>query len=121
MALDNLSADKLDSNRIVTVYCTFPDRDSALTAARKIVQEELAACANILGEIRSVYRWQGEVNDAREVAILFKTRFAALEALRTRIKALHSYDLPGITVWAADESDQQFADWIVTQTGGTLY
>jgi uncharacterized protein involved in tolerance to divalent cations len=55
------------------------------------------------------------------VAILFKTRFAALEALRTRIKALHSYDLPGITVWSAEETDQQFADWIIGQTGGTLF
>ena len=121
MPQDNHIKDRLDGNRIVTVYCTFPDRDSALTAARKIVQEELAACANILGEIRSIYRWQGEVADAGEVAILFKTRFAALEALRTRIKALHSYDLPGITVWSAEETDQQFADWIIGQTGGTLF
>lgn len=112
---------QLDGNRIVSVYCPFQDRDSALTAARKIVQEELAACANILGETRSIYRWQGEIADSSEVAVLFKTRYAALEALRTRIKALHSYDLPAITVWGAEESDPQFADWVIEQTGGSLY
>ena len=121
MASEALLESRLDGNRIVTVYCTFPDRDSALTASRKIVQEELAACANMLGEVRSVYRWQGEIAESGEVAILFKTRFAALEALRTRIKALHSYDLPAITVWSADETDRQFADWIIEQTGGSLF
>lgn len=113
-----MTASDFDGNRIVTVYCSFADIDEARTAARKIVQEELAACANILGETRAIYRWHGEVREDGEVAVLFKTRMAALPALKTRIIAMHSYDLPGISVWRADDSEEAFSDWIIEQTGG---
>lgn len=113
-----MNPSNFDGNRIVTVYCSFGDWEEARSASRKIVQEELAACANILGEIRAIYRWQGEVREDGEVAVLFKTRAAALPALKTRIIGLHSYDLPGISVWSADDSEAAFSDWIIRQTGG---
>ncbi|MEM1132411.1 MAG: divalent-cation tolerance protein CutA [Pseudomonadota bacterium] len=113
-----MSPSEFDGNRIVTVYCSFGDMEEARSTARKIVQEELAACANILGETRAIYRWHGELREDGEAAVLFKTRVAALPALKTRIIALHSYDLPGITVWRAEDSEEAFGDWIIDQTGG---
>jgi periplasmic divalent cation tolerance protein len=59
---------------IVTVYATFADRDEASRIARAVVDERLAACANILAPCTSIYRWQGATEEAQEVPALFKTR-----------------------------------------------
>ena len=61
-------------NSVVTVYATFPSGDEARRVARTLVEEQLAACANILGDCHSIYRWQGAIEEAEEVAALFKTR-----------------------------------------------
>ena len=75
---------------IVTVYAVFADRDEAERIAATLVEEQLAACANILGPCRSIYRWQGRVERAAEVPALLKTTAAAGPALLARIAELHS-------------------------------
>ncbi|MCW5725008.1 MAG: divalent-cation tolerance protein CutA [Maricaulaceae bacterium] len=98
------------------IYTTWPDRQSAEDAARILVDERLCACANILGVITSVYRWEGTVETAQEVAAVFKTASAA--ALCARILALHPYDVPAVLALPvdADGSAQGFLDWIAAET-----
>ena len=97
---------------VISVYAIFADRDEAERIGRAMVEERLAACINILGPIRSIYRWQGAVETADEVAAIFKTSDANADALITRIAALHSYDVPCIATWPIDKILASYADWV---------
>jgi periplasmic divalent cation tolerance protein len=76
------------------------------------VEERLAACINILGPVRSIYRWKGAVETADEVAAIFKTTDDCAGLLITRIAALHSYDVPCITAWPIEKILGAYADWV---------
>ncbi len=102
---------------VVSVYATFADSDEAERIGRQVVEERLAACINILGPCRSVYRWQGAIETGDEVAAIFKTSGAMADQLITRIAALHSYDVPAITVWPIDKLLGAYADWIEESVG----
>ncbi|MGS1016871.1 divalent-cation tolerance protein CutA [Allosphingosinicella humi] len=97
---------------IVSVYATFANADEARIIARKVVDERLAACANILGPCQSIYHWQDKVEEAEEVAALFKTAEDQAEALIARIAELHSYDVPAITVWPIAAAHPPYAEWV---------
>lgn len=101
---------------IVTVYAVFAGRDEAERIARLLVEERLAACANILGACRSIYRWQGKVEEADEVPALFKTKADAAERLIARIAELHSYDVPAAVAWPIADALGDYADWVKAQT-----
>jgi periplasmic divalent cation tolerance protein len=77
-----------------------------------MVEERLAACVNILGTIRSIYRWQGEIEDSEEVAALFKTGHSQADTLIARIADLHSYDVPCIESWPVDRILGSYAEWV---------
>jgi periplasmic divalent cation tolerance protein len=100
---------------IVTVYATFADAAEAERVARILVDERLAACANLLGPCRSIYRWEGKVEQADEVAALFKARADKAEALLARIDALHSYAVPCAVVWPIAAALPAYGDWVAEQ------
>ena len=95
---------------IATVYAVFADPDEAERIAEMVVAEGLAACANILASCRSIFRWQGAVERAEEVPVLFKT--ARPEVLIARIAALHSYDVPAAVAWPIVAAHAPYAEWI---------
>ena len=103
---------------IVTVYATFGDAAEADRIARILVEERLAACANMLGPCRSIYRWQGAVEQADEVAVLFKTRAEGAQALVARLGELHSYDVPAAIVWPIADALPAYAQWVRDETPG---
>jgi periplasmic divalent cation tolerance protein len=102
---------------IVSVYATFADADEAARIARTLIEERLAACANILGPVRSIYRWEGTIEDATEVAALFKTRADAAPALIARLAELHSYETPAAVVWPIEAALPAYADWVRAESG----
>jgi len=102
---------------VVSVYAVFADADEAERIARIVVEERLAACANILGPIRSIYRWRGAFETADEVAAIFKTRREQSDALIGRIAALHSYDVPCVVTWPIDNVLRGYADWVEDSVG----
>ncbi|HYI64005.1 MAG TPA: divalent-cation tolerance protein CutA [Allosphingosinicella sp.] len=97
---------------IASVYAIFADAGEAERIARILVEERLAACANILGPCHSIYRWQGKVEEAGEVAAIFKTREDAAPALLARIAELHSYDVPAAVVWPVAGALDAYRDWV---------
>ena len=97
---------------IVTVYATFGSDDEARRIARAIVEEKLAACANLLAPCHSLYRWQGRIEEAAEVPVLFKTAATRAEALLARIGELHSYDVPAAMVWPIAAAIPAYAEWV---------
>jgi periplasmic divalent cation tolerance protein len=97
---------------IVSVYAVFADADEAERIARTVVEERLAACVNILGPCHSIYRWQGKVEAADEVAAIFKTRVDKAGALIARIAALHSYDVPAAVAWPISAALPAYEAWV---------
>lgn len=104
-----------DRTQIALLHATFADAEEAARIARATVEERLAACANILGACASVYRWEGAVETAEEVAVLFKTRMPLAPALAARIAALHGYTLPAIEYWPATVS-ASVGQWVADST-----
>ena len=102
---------------VVTVYAIFANAEEAERIGRQMVEERLAACINILGSCRSIYRWQGAVETAEEVPAILKTTSAQADALVARIAALHSYALPCVTVWPIDKLLVGYADWVEGSVG----
>ena len=102
---------------IVTVYATFAGADEAERIARVLVEERLAACANILGPCRAIYRWQGGIEQGDEVAALFKTRADMADKLIARLAELHSYDVPAAVVWPIADALPAYAQWVRNEAG----
>ena len=101
---------------VVSVYAVFADADEAEGIGRRMVEERLAACVNILPAVRSIYRWKGAIETADEVAAIFKTSDEQANALITRIAGLHSYDVPCVVTWPIDKVLAPYADWIEEST-----
>jgi periplasmic divalent cation tolerance protein len=99
------------------VYVTTKDNAEAKMIARTVVGERLAACANVLGSIDSVYWWQGRVCEDNEVALILKTSAERKPALIHRIKELHSYDCPCVVCLPIVDGNRDFLHWIATETG----
>ena len=97
---------------IVSVYATFADPDEARRIGGIVVEERLAACANLLGPCHAIYRWQGKVESATEAAAIFKARADKADRLIARIAELHSYAVPAITAWPIDRALPAYAQWV---------
>jgi len=102
---------------VVSVYAVFANAEEAERIGRQVVEERLAACVNILGGCRSIYRWQGAIESADEAPALFKTTDYQAELLMTRIAGLHSYDLPCVVVWPIDKLLGGYAEWVEGSVG----
>ena len=101
---------------VVSVYAVFADAEEAERIGRTVIDERLAACINILGPIRSIYRWEGKIQSAEEVAAILKTHHWNSDALIERIAALHSYKVPCVITWPIDKILRSYADWVEDST-----
>jgi len=100
------------------VYITAANEAEAAKLARGLVEARLAACANILGPIRSFYWWDGKVQEEGEIALVAKTRAELVDALTTKVKELHSYSVPCIVALPIAAGNADFLDWIGQETRG---
>mgnify|MGYP006446536641 CR=1 FL=1 len=98
------------------LYVTAGSREEALRIGRALVEKRLAACANILGETTSVYRWEGELQEDGEVALILKTRADLVDDVTAEIKSLHSYDCPCVVALPIAGGNAEFLTWIVKET-----
>ncbi|WP_437205994.1 divalent-cation tolerance protein CutA [Planctomicrobium sp. SH664] len=105
-------------NPIATVYVTHRNRDEALALARTLVSERLVACANILGEGTSVYQWEGQLMEEREVPLLLKTTADLIPRVTERIRELHPYECPCVVAWGVTDGNPQFLQWVHNETVG---
>jgi periplasmic divalent cation tolerance protein len=96
----------------VVVLVTAPSADVAASIARAVVEERLAACGNVLPGVRSIYRWQGKVQDEPEVLLLLKTQRRRFPELRDRILALHPYEVPEVVALPIEAGSDAYLDWI---------
>jgi len=101
----------------VSVYVLFANAEEAERIGRTVVEERFAACINIFGPVRSIYRWQGSIETADEVAAILKTSQKEADALIMRIAGLHSYEVPCIVTWPIDKLLTSYADWVDANVG----
>ena len=100
---------------IVWVYMTAADKAEAETIGKSLVESNLAACVNIVDGMQSVYRWEGEVQQAREAILIAKTTEEQLDGLKDRVVSLHSYDCPCILALPVCGGHAPFTAWIEAQ------
>ena len=100
----------------VFAYVTAGSHEEATRLARTIVRERLAACANVLPRMHSVYWWEGEIGEADESVVLFKTRRDRFEALAQRVKELHSYDCPCVVALPVEGGLPDYLGWISAES-----
>lgn len=101
---------------IVVVLTTLPDRRAAVELATALVSERIAACANVLAECTSIYRWQGKVEKAFEVPILIKTSVDQYPKLEAAIRARHPYEVPEIVAFPVAAGLPAYLDWVEAET-----
>jgi periplasmic divalent cation tolerance protein len=94
------------------ILCTCPDKITAEKIARLLIEHKLAACVNIMPNISSIYRWQGQIECAEEVLLLIKARQDAYSALESLIKQHHPYQLPEIIAVAIERGLPDYLHWI---------
>jgi len=96
----------------IIVYVTAPSEDEGARIAKILVEERLAACVNIIKEIRSIYRWEGKIEDDREVLLIIKTRRGLFSNLSKRVNELHSYSVPEIIALPIVEGSKDYIRWL---------
>jgi len=97
------------------VLSTFPDADTAARIARTLVDEQLAACVNLLPTVRSIYRWEGKVCDEAEALAVIKTTAERYAALAARIAELHPYQVPEVIALPLADGHPPYLAWLVEQ------
>ena len=99
------------------VFCTIDSAYTARKLARRLVQDRLAACVNIIENVSSVYKWEGRIEEDAELLLVIKTQAGRLQELMDRIGELHPYDVPEILCWPVQEGSKAYLDWVVAETG----
>ena len=98
------------------MYCvvlvTTKDEDEAKVISEKLLEEKLAACANIVPGVRSLFRWEGKIDHADEVLLVLKTKKELFGELSAAVKSLHSYSVPEIIALPIVEGNEEYLNWI---------
>ena len=97
------------------VYITTGDRAEARRIGMALVESRLAACVNIIDQMNAIYRWEGRVQDGREVVLIAKTTGKNLSALKKKVKAMHSYECPCIVCLPVTDGHEPFLEWVREQ------
>jgi len=98
------------------VLCTVPSEEVGVNIARHLLDEQLVACVNIVPGVRSLYRWQGKVEDERELLLVIKTRVALYRELEPRIRELHPYEVCEVLQLGVEAGSAPYLAWIAEQT-----
>jgi periplasmic divalent cation tolerance protein len=100
----------------VVVFVTASSEAEAAKIGRAVVDERLAACANVLGGVASRYWWKGQIEDASEALLILKTRQELVESVTVRVRALHSYTVPEVIAIPVVGGNPDYLQWIDEST-----
>lgn len=102
--------------QIIIVFTHVPDMACAESMSHALVTEQLAACVNISSPVKSVYRWQGQIETAEEIGLSIKATWDGYARLADRIRTLHPYELPEIVAIHVNEGLPEYLRWVVAET-----
>jgi periplasmic divalent cation tolerance protein len=103
-------------SEISVVLITAGTEEEAVKIGQTLVEQQLAACANLVPRIRSIYRWKGKICDEQEYLIIVKTRTSLFQDLQKRVRELHSYEVPEIISIPVAQGFDQYLEWVNTET-----
>ena len=106
----------INNQKILLVMTTITDIDKGKSLARQIVEEQLAACCNIVPGITSIYCWKGELCDDQECLLVMKTTETRYTQLSKFIIQQHPYETPELIALPVTESTQEYLSWVIKQT-----
>jgi periplasmic divalent cation tolerance protein len=98
--------------KALVVYITAPSEQEAAGIAKALVESGLAACVNIVHDIRSIYSWQGKMEDEKEVLMIAKTRVELFNALKGKVLEMHSYSVPEIIAMPIVDGSEDYMNWL---------
>jgi len=98
------------------LYVTASSKEEALRIGRTLVEERLAACANVVAPTTAIYWWEGAVQEGSEAALIIKTQAHLADAVTGRVKQLHSYSCPCVIALPIAGGNPDFLDWIIKET-----
>ena len=98
------------------MFSTFSNPDKAAEVARILVSEQLCACVNLVGPVRSIYRWQGEVNDEAETLAVIKTTRERFDAMKARLVELHPYEVAEVIAMPVEAGHAPYLAWVEGET-----
>ncbi len=101
----------------IVVFITAPNEEEAAKIAKALVEERLAACVNIIKGVRSIYSWQGKIEDETETLMVVKTQKALFKRLAKRVKGLHSYTVPEVISVPITDGSKDYLKWLDEVTG----
>jgi periplasmic divalent cation tolerance protein len=101
---------------VLEVHTTFASEGDAIAVARALVSERLAACAQVVPGVTSIYRWEGMLRHDEEVLLLLKTTLESWPALRDRLAELHPYDTPEIIALPVEHGGFSYISWVKENT-----
>jgi len=101
---------------VILVLTNVPDRNAALSLARALTAQRLAACVNIGSPLDSMYHWRGEIETAQEIPVAIKTRQALYAEVERAILATHPHELPEIIAVPISDGYGPYLDWIAAET-----
>lgn len=104
----------LSNAGVSVVLVTAPNEENAALIARTLVEEGLIACANLLPNVRSIYKWEGKLADEREVMLMLKAPAEKYAALQARILALHPYTVPEVLRLDVAEGSPAYVQWVLS-------
>jgi periplasmic divalent cation tolerance protein len=104
-----------NSAEAIVVLMTAASQDEASRIAEMLVAARLAACVQILPEIESVYRWQGEVKREKEILLLAKTVRSRFDEIESKVRALHSYETPEIIAVPITDASAPYLGWLLAE------
>jgi periplasmic divalent cation tolerance protein len=106
----------IEARTFVVVLVTAGSNEEGRRIGRAMVEERLAACVNVVGPIRSIYRWEGAIEEAEEHLLVMKARAADVPALTARVRALHSYDVPEVVALPLTGGSEAYLAWLAAAT-----
>jgi periplasmic divalent cation tolerance protein len=102
---------------LFVIFTTAPEADIAEKIARTLVEERLAACVQIIGPIKSLYRWDEKLTEDKEFLILIKAPKDTFEKLERRLREIHPYEVPEIVAISAEKTSRDYLEWAFSQVG----
>ena len=94
------------------VFVTVPTKEEGESIARALVENDLAACVNIISSVQSVYKWDGKLNIDDELLLVIKGSSSKLKAIEKKVLQLHSYDTPEVISFTLDKGNKKYLDWM---------
>lgn len=108
----------MNSTEEIVVLITAPKEAEAVKIAKALVEKRLAACVNVISDIRSIYRWQGKIEDDTEMLLIIKTKKGLFDALAAEVKEIHSYTVPEIIALPIVQGQADYLKWLSESTCG---